>query len=368
MRVGVLLEQIQARVPGGTGRYAGELARALARTADAADSVTGWTAWHRDVSAASAIGIGVHRLPLPRRALTAAWERGVGPIPHGVDLVHAPTLLLPPRMSPLVVTIHDAVPWTDPNTLTARGVRWHRAMAELAAQRAAAVVVPTHVVADQLAAFVGGLAADRISVLGAGVSRELVQEQSSVRTAEVRQRYRLPDQFVLSLATLEPRKGLDVLIAALARLGAAAPPLVLVGQPGWGGVDPRQEAARNGLDPAVVQVLGWVPDEDLSVILRQATVLAVPSRAEGFGLPVAEAMAVGTPVICSDAPALVEVAGGAAVVVARGDAGALAEAVEQLANNAAERERLSSAGLVRAVAFDWDQVARQAWALYRRIG
>src|SRR5437899_12593466 len=113
MHVGTVLEQLLAPVPGGTGRYAAELAAALARTADAADSVIGWTAWHRDVSAATAIGIAVHRLPLPRRALTAAWERGLGPIPHGADLVHAPTLLLPPRVSPLLLTIHDAVPWTD---------------------------------------------------------------------------------------------------------------------------------------------------------------------------------------------------------------------------------------------------------------
>jgi glycosyltransferase involved in cell wall biosynthesis len=367
MRVSLLLEQALAPVPGGTGRYARELTAALARTAGEEDSVAGWTAWHRDLSAAGLAEVAIRRLPLPRRALTLAWEREVGPVPSGADLVHAPTLLLPPRVTPLVVTIHDAVPWTDPDTLTPRGVRWHRRMAQLAARRAAAIAVPTQAVADELTNVLAGLSSERISVLGAGVSAELCNEPSEAKTAEVQQRYRLPERFVLSLATLEPRKGLDVLIRSLAQLGGAAPALVLVGQPGWGGIDPQVEAVRHGMGPAAVQVLGKVPDADLGVILRQASMLAVPSRAEGFGLPVAEAMAVGTPVICSDVPALVEVAGGSAVVVPRGDAPALAGAIEYLAGNPAERGRLSAAGRVRAAAFDWDEVARRAWALYRRV-
>ena len=187
-------------------------------------------------------------------------------------------------------------------------------------------------------------------------------------TDDVRSRYQLPERFVLSLATLEPRKGLDVLISALATLGGDAPPLVLVGQPGWGGVDPQVEAARHGMGPAAIRVLGKVSDEDLAVILRQADMLAVPSRAEGFGLPVAEAMAVGTPVICSDAPALVEVAGGASLVVPRGDQGALAEAIRHLSSDLGERARLAAAGRVRAAAYDWDEVALRAWQLYRRVG
>jgi glycosyltransferase involved in cell wall biosynthesis len=103
------------------------------------------------------------------------------------------------------------------------------------------------------------------------------------------------------------------------------------------------------------------------VILRRAAILVAPSRAEGFGLPVAEAMAVGTPVICSDAPALVEVAAGAAVVVPRDDADALADAVSSLLADDSERRRLRAAGLVRAADFTWDSVADRAWRLYRDL-
>lgn len=151
-RLAVLLEQCLGPVPGGTGRYARELAGALVSEAPAGASVHGWTAWHRDVAAAAVPGAaGPLRLPLPRRPLTLAWERGLGPAPRRVDVVHAPTPLAPPRRGrPLVVTVHDAVPWTHPETLTPRGVAWHRAAIERAAREADAIVVPTRAVVDEL--------------------------------------------------------------------------------------------------------------------------------------------------------------------------------------------------------------------------
>jgi glycosyltransferase involved in cell wall biosynthesis len=282
-------------------------------------------------------------------------------------VIHAPTLLVPPRATRLIVSIYDAVPWTHPDTLTPRGVHWHRTMAAIAAERAEAIVVPTHAVAQELGAVLD-LPAYRFEVLGAGVSRSLRVEPSSSAIAAVRRRYDLPTGFVLSLATLEPRKGLDVLIDALAEMGpAAAPPLVVVGQAGWGGVDPAELARRRGMGPDSIRVLGKVTDTDLGVVLREATLLVAPSRAEGFGLPVAEAMAVGTPVVCSDAPALVEVAGGAAIVFPREDASRLADAIGRLLADEQERQRLKLAGLARSTTFDWDEVGRRAWALYRDV-
>jgi glycosyltransferase involved in cell wall biosynthesis len=368
MRIGLVVEQTLAPVPGGTGRYVAELTSALVRTGVPEDSVDSWTAWHRDISPARSEGVeGPHRLPLPRRALVAAWERGLGPSPRGADVIHAPTLLVPPRATRLIVSIYDAVPWTHPDTLTPRGVHWHRTMAAIAAERAEAIVVPTHAVAQELGAVLD-LPPDRFEVLGAGVSRSLRVEPSSSAIAAVRRRYDLPTGFVLSLATLEPRKGLDVLIDALAELGpAAAPPLVVVGQAGWGGVDPTDLARRRGMGPDSIRVLGKVTDTDLRVVLREATMLVAPSRAEGFGLPVAEAMAVGTPVVCSDAPALVEVAGGAAIVFPREDASRLADAIGRLSADEQERQRLKRAGLARSATFDWDEVGRRAWALYRDV-
>ncbi len=172
---------------------------------------------------------------------------------------------------------------------------------------------------------------------------------------------------MLSLATLEPRKGLDTALDAYALLGPDAPPLVLAGQAGWGGVEPATLARERNLPPTQVRTLGRVDDADLGALLRAATVLIMPSRAEGFGLPVAEAMAAGLPVIASDIPVLAEVAGGAAVLVAPDDPAAWAAAITALLDDSGRRAQLATAGLVRAEAFDWDTVARRAWQLYRTL-
>ena len=364
MRVGFVSEQVLAPVPGGTGRYAAELLAALDRNRPTGDSVTAWTAWHRR---SAAFPPAARRMPLPRRALIAAWERGLPPVPPRAEVIHAPTLLAPPSRHPLVVTVHDAVPWTHPETLTARGVRWHRRMASRVVSAGAHVAVPTVAVAAELSEIFPALAAERVHVLGGGVTPALLTEPADSVAGEVARRLDLPEQFVLTIATLEPRKGLDVMLRALAGLGDRAPALLVVGQPGWGGLDIRSEAASLGLAPNRVRVLGRLPDEQLAVVLRRATLLAMPSRAEGFGLPAAEAMAVGTPVVVSDAPALIEVTGGAAVVVPRGDSAALAEAIADLTADPAALDDLRGRGLARAAGLTWDAVAARAWRLYAEI-
>ncbi len=361
LRVAVLREQVLGPVPGGTGRYARETAAALAQSAPPGGSVAGWTAWHRDVSAARVEGVaGPRRLALPRRPLTAAWERGLGPAPRGADLVHAPTPLFPPRRGrPLVVTVHDTVPWTHPGTLTPRGVRWHRAVIERAGRTADAVVVPTAAVADELVRHVRVRRAP--VVVPEGVSAALALPADRAERAAA---LGLPDgDYLVTLATLEPRKGLDVLLAALAHPAAPRVPLLVVGQPGWGGVDVAGRAAGLGLADRV-RLLGRLPDPDLAVVLAGAAALVAPSRAEGFGLPVLEAMAAGVPVVSSDAPALVEVGGGATVTVPVGDSAALAEAVAAVLGSGTRRTAMAQAGRRRAAVFSWSAAAGRLWELY----
>lgn len=367
MRLEVVLEQCLAPVPGGTGRYSREIAAALARTAAPDDVVAGLVAWHRDVRPAQVPGVrGPRRLPLPRRGLVAAWERGLGPAGRA-DVLLAPTPLWPGRSRPgrrrppCVVVVHDAVPWTHPQTLTPRGVSWHRRAVESAAREAALVVVPTRAVADELARSVGLREA---LVVGEGVSADLAVPADAGRRAD---RLALPDRFLLTVATLEPRKGLDVLLAALARPDAPALPLLCAGQPGWGGQDPLALAAAAGLPPGQVRVLGRVSDADLAVLLDRATAVVVPSRSEGFGLPLLEAMAAGTPVVTSDAPALVEVGAGAARVSALAPA-ALATALAEVVGDDDLRARMAQAGRARAADFSWDGAAQRLWAALRTAG
>jgi glycosyltransferase involved in cell wall biosynthesis len=342
----VIAEQLLAPVPGGTGRYTAELLRALAETAPPGWEVASVVSRRPDVDKAQVEGVaGPRMLPLPPRALVAAWQLGLPYWPGG-DAVHAPTPLAPPcgRVS---VTVHDTVPWTHPETLTPRGARWHRAMIARAAARAAALVVPTLAVAEDLRRWVP--VSVPVRVAGHGVAEVFRRE-----TAEPD----LPERYVLAVGTLEPRKGIDALIAAMRGLDV---PLVLAGQSGWGGLDPKALAG----DDVEVRVLGRLSDAELAAVLRGAGVLAVPSLAEGFGLPLLEAMAAGVPVVHSDVPALVEVAGGAGRCVPRGNVTALAAALREVLSFPGCAARLVAAGRRRAEDFSWRRAAAAVWDLHR---
>jgi glycosyltransferase involved in cell wall biosynthesis len=351
VNLGLVLEQCLAPVPGGTGRYSRELAVALAATAPEGARVSGVTARHHERLQID--GIRMRRLPLPRRGLVAAWERGAVPAVPG-DVVHALTPLHPRKGSaPLVVTVHDGVPWTHPETLTPRGVRWHRHMVGRAVATADLVVTPTQATADTLARH---LDLRDVLVAGGGVSPDLVVPADAADRAAA---WGLPDRYLLTVATVEPRKGLRELIMALR--GLPDVPLVSVGQPGWGRLELTQLVADTGVD---VTMLGRVSDPDLAVLLSRASALVVPSYDEGFGLPLLEGMALGTPVLTSDAPALVEVAGGAALSV---PLPALREGILAILDDDELASRLREEGPRRAAEFSWERTAGELWKAYARL-
>lgn len=375
-RLRVIVDQLLAPVPGGIGRYTLELTNALIDTAPEGTEVTGV------VSAAAASDLrrvrdrlpglaGLETTLLGRRALATAWRYGLADLP-GADPVHATSMLAPlraHRRSPArrtVVTVHDVVPWTHPETLTPRGVAWHKAMAGRAWRHADAVVVPTEAVAGELTGLFDF--GDRIRVIGGAVSSRLALPADADERAE---RLALPGRFVLAVGTLEPRKGLEPLIRSFAVAGATELPLLVAGPSGWGGVDVPALARLAGLPPGRVRALGLVSDEDLAVLLDRASVFAFPSLAEGFGLPVLEAFSFGTPVVHSDAPAVAEVAGGAGLCVPRAETATyperLAEAIAAVDSDAALRERLSHAGRQRAGAFSWQESAARVWRLHAEL-
>ena len=372
----VIVDQVIAPVPGGIGRYAEELTRKLIQTAPAGCDV------EAVVSAASSAELqrlrtllpglaDLERLALPRRELSLAWQAGLARrASHG--MVHAPSVLAPlvkhDRVQDvghqIVVTVHDTVPWTHPETLTPRGVHFHKAMVKRAYRYADAVVVPTHAVAAALNDV--HRFDDRLRVIGGAPSARLRVPVDADLRAE---RLGLPPRYVLAVGTLEPRKGLRSLIEAMAHPDAPTDiPLVIAGPDGWGDVDVAETAERAGLAADRVKVLGHIEDADLAVVYDRATVFVFPSLAEGFGLPVVEAMSFGTPVVHSDDPAVREVASDAGITVERnprdGYPERIAQAVYQVVNDPHLAGQLAVAGPDRARMFDWHDSALEVWQLH----
>jgi glycosyltransferase involved in cell wall biosynthesis len=374
----VIIDQMIAPVPGGIGRYTEELTRELIRLAPPGSSVEGIVSASPepdyDYVLSRLPGLArLHKLALARRELSAAWQLGFTPLP-GRGLVHSTSMLAPLHRhdkvndpsDQTVITVHDAVPWTHPETLTSRGVNWHKTMAKRAEKYADAVVVPTHAVADALADFVSF--GDRLRVIGGAASSSLtLPADAALRAATLG----LPDRYVLSVGTLEPRKGIGTLIAAMARATVGDIPLVHIGASGWGNLDTSSLSAGAGLAPSRLIELGKVDDADLAVAYDRASVLVMPSLSEGFGLPMLEAFQFGTPVVISDAPALVEVAGDAAVVVPLEPSDdypdRLAAAISSILTDPALARRLSALGKDRASAYSWQSSAEKVWELHASL-
>jgi glycosyltransferase involved in cell wall biosynthesis len=289
-----------------------------------------------------------------------AWHRlRWPPVRVPGEVVHATSLAVPPPGGrPLVVTVHDLVALRTPELLTSRGVAFHRAGLALARQRRATIVVPTAWGREDLAA--EGVDPSLVHVAHHGVEVGPVPAPAATEAALDRLGVRPP--FVLFVGTLEPRKGVADLLGAHRRLRARHPDLqlVLAGAQGWG------ELPDLGA-PGVVAP-GSLGDGDLDALYRSAEVLALPSRYEGFGLQVVEAMARGCPVVCSDAACLPEVAGGAAELVPVGDVAGLADALAAVLDDGARRDRMVAAGRRRAADFTWAASAEahaQAYAAAR---
>jgi glycosyltransferase involved in cell wall biosynthesis len=259
-----------------------------------------------------------------------------------------------------VVTIHDVVPWTNPEALSPRRLGWYKAMAKRAHKYADAVVVPTHAVANQLSEIFDF--GDRIRVIGGAVSSTLtLPVDSDARAA----RMRLPAQYILTAGTLQAHRGIVPLIRAMASPELAGIGLLIAGS---GELDVPGAAAEAGLEENRVRSLGRLPDPDLAVALNRASVFAFPSLAEGFGLPVVEAFSSGVPVVHSDDPAVLEVSAGAGMAVTRTDPAGyperLAAAIGTVLREGALAQRMVVEGQDRAKAFSWRDSAEKVWQLH----
>ncbi|MFQ5556458.1 MAG: glycosyltransferase family 4 protein, partial [Acidimicrobiales bacterium] len=347
------------RVPGGTATSTVQVLAALDRRDDV--ELVGLAAWHRAAAALDVRPtIPVRHLPLPRRALYDTWHRfgrpSVQRFTGAVDIVHATGGVVPPAgQAALVVTIHDLAFLHRPGHFTRHGVRFLTRGFELTRRRADIVICPSRTTADDCAA--RGVEPDRLRVVPWGVEAGDVTPSGA---ETVRARLGLPSTFVLWVGTAEPRKNLRGLLAAIERATTDVP-MVLVGPDGWG-TDLEALIAATAHD--VIRV-GQLSSADLRALYSLARVFVYPSLLEGFGMPVLEAMAQGTPVITSSGTATEEVCGEAGRVVDPADLEAIAHEIDRMVADDDHRDQYAAAARERARGFPWAATAAGTAAVYR---
>ena len=350
-RAAILVEQNWNAVPGGTARATNRLIDALAAHTDV--SVVGVHGRHRNAPQLSLpAGTCTATVPLPGRVLAETWSRvGFPSVDRWVeaDVVHAPAYVLPPTKRPLVATVHDLAFVRHPEWFTPNGVAYLSRFLQRVRDSDAAVIVPSGATADDCVA--KGIAADRVTVIPWGIDVEAATDHDVDR---VRRLYGLPESFVLFVGTVEPRKNLHTLADAMAELPDVD--LVVVGPPGWGDIE-----------VSGATLLGEVPSEDIEPLMAAASVLAYPSHFEGFGLPVLEAMAQGTPVVTTVGTAPAEIAAGGGLSVDTRSVSALAAALRDLMSDAAQRSELGAVGRIRAGDFLWQETARRTADVYEAV-
>jgi glycosyltransferase involved in cell wall biosynthesis len=279
------------------------------------------------------------------------------------DVLFAPNFVPPPtRARRLVVTVHDLAFRRHPETAP-QSTRWWLARIDRTLERAARIIAVSEATKRDLIELYG-VEAERVAVIPHGVDGEVFHPSTREEVERIRRRYAIDGPYLLSLGGLEPRKNLPNLVRAFARLPEDdRPTLVLAGgSVEWNPEGREALQATLGELPSDVRdgvvLTGYVGEQDKVALLGGAEALVYPSLYEGFGLPVLEAMACGTPVVTSDVSALPEIAGDAALLVDPRDPEAIASAVTRILGDVDLRRDLAERGSSRAAGFTWEKTAR----------
>lgn len=348
----------------GIGRYVSNLVPRLAQEV----ALVTWVApGDEDAARAAWPGVEVQPCPAPLFSLAeqAFWH---ATLPRaGLRLFHAPHLNAPlwPGVR-LVATVHDLIPLHHPGTTRRRlGTAYVRAMAHLVPRIARRILTHSQATRNDLVTRCG-LDPTRVCVVPLAAAPGFFDAPGEGAIKAVRTRFGIPGPFVLYTGQWKRYKNLETLIAAFARVRDDHPDarLVLAGREDADAPHVPGAIAAHGLDRDVVKT-GEVDDETLRALYGAATAFAFPSRMEGFGLPPLEAMAAGTPVVCSDAPSLDEAVGDAAWRVPVEEAGAWANALSALLAQPPLRAAWAERGRTQAFLRSWDDVARDTLQAYR---
>ena len=310
--------------------------------------------------AASRIGRGLHRelFYMPLRLPRLAARRGA-------QLLHCPVGVGPVRSQlPLVITVNDVMALERPEWFTRANALHQRVVLPRTVRAAARVLTPSRYTRERLLEICD---ADptRVEVAPYGVGAAFTAGPAA---GELLESLGVNDPYVLTVGTLQPRKNVQTALRAFERVVAAGAPhaLVVAGARGWRD-EPLLEALQGSPAGRRVRLLGRVSDEELVELYRGAECLLFASFYEGFGFPVLEAMACGTPVVCARSTSLPELAGDAAAFADPGDVDAFESALADLLGSSSRRRELRAAGLARAMEFSWGRCAELTAAAYRLV-
>jgi glycosyltransferase involved in cell wall biosynthesis len=373
VRVAIDSRQAFARERTGIGYYVSYLLRLL----PVVDPTTTYVAWYPSARAALHLK---NRRRLDHRApnllervtpIPSAWFEALtlrSSIPRAewmvrFDVFFAPNFLPPPtRTRHLVLTVHDLAFRLFPDSAPMATRERLSSRLGPALQRASRVIaVSEHTRQDLLDSY--GVEPDRVSVIPLGVDFDVFRPASEDAVREVRRRFGIDGPYVVTLGAVEPRKGLPSIVRAYAALDVdVRPTLVHVGPvvawnpEGWETLRPVLDDLSPSTRRGIV-FTGYVSDEDKVALLSGAEALIYTSLYEGFGLPIVEAMACGTPVLTSNVSASPETAGGAALLVDPTDEASITAGIERLLTDTSLRERLRVAGIARSREFSWTRTS-----------
>lgn len=306
-------------------------------------------------------------LPTGNRLARIAWEQVIWPLQarrDNLSLLHS-TAFAMPRLAPcpVIVTIYDLSFIHNPDTFPAAQRRYLMNETTHSARHAARLITISESGRRDVHQFYG-VPLDRIEVVTPGVIKAY-RPLPFAEVAAFRRQQELPDRFFLHVGTLQPRKNIPVLLEALAILDRADAPLVLIGGKGWFYEAIYERIRELGLGNQV-RFTGYVDDDQLPLWYNAASALVFPSLYEGFGLPIVEALACGTPVIAADTSSLPEAGGDVALYFDPQDAGALAGHLARVLDDPSVSRHAQGAGPSHAAQFSWVRAGRKTAAVYAR--
>jgi len=286
----------------------------------------------------------------------------------GADALHVTYIAPPICPSPVVVTVHDISFKMFPHFFSRRDRLVLSNFVPLSMRKATRVIADSHCTATDIVTHYG-LPKEKIAIIPLAADQRFSPVRDTAKLKAVREKYNLADKFILTVANLQPRKNLRVLLDAIAELKSGQVPrvqVVIAGQPHWKAHEIIEQVQLAELEDNV-RILGYVPDEDLPTLYSAACAFAFPSIYEGFGLPPLEAMACGTPVVASNSSSLEEVVGDAGLLLPPYSVKAWADALQSLLENPMLRQELAQRGIAQASKFSWHNTAKETLKVYKKV-